>query len=297
MMKKFYDFIAIGRGPAGIQAAIYTSRAKISTAVIGLDAGSLKMAADVENYYGIAGRVRGTSLQKVGERQAESFGAELINEAAVGVSYSEGGFFITTADSTYECRALLFATGAGRAKAPIGGLDALLGKGVSYCAACDGFFFSGKKVGVLGYSDYAAHEAMELLGITEKVTIYTNGRDCEFSPSSEDIIKSNDIKIVSKPVAGILGEEVLTGIRLADGSAEELDGLFIAYGIAPGSDLALKIGVAVDAHGDIVTEKNQETNVLGVFAAGDCTGGFRQVAKSVGEGAVAARSIIDYLKA
>ena len=289
-VNKKYKLVIIGKGPAGIQAAIYTSRARIPTVVIGIDAGSLQLASKVENYYGVSGQVSGIELQAVGEKQARSFGVDIIDSAVVGLGYSDDGFFVATPEKRYECKAVLLATGSSRVKAPVDGLERFTGKGVSYCAVCDGFLFKGKAVGVLGYTDYAAHEASELSAVTADVTIFTNGN--EYVRSTAD----KEIKIETAPIASVFGDEKLSGIRFSDGREVGIDGLFVAYGIASGSDFARKIGVSATENGDIETDANQMTNIPGVFAAGDCTGGFLQLSKAVGQGAVAAKSIMDYLK-
>ena len=293
---KRYGLIVIGKGPAGVQAAIYAARAKIPVAIFGFDEGSLKLAQKIENFYSVQGSISGLDLHKIGVEQAKRFGVEQINSVVVGLGYSDdGGYYVATPDSKYECSALLLATGSQREKAPVEGVEGFLGRGVSYCAVCDGFFFSGKKVGVLGYTDYTAHEAMELRNITEDVIVFLNGRDGEFSPLSRAFFVDKGVRIIESPIEKILGEEKLTGVQLSDGTEEALDGLFVAYGIASSSDLAQKLGIVLSENGDIVTDIGQKTNIPGVFAAGDCTGAFRQVSIAVGQGAMAAKSIIEYL--
>ena len=290
-----YQSIIIGKGPAGLQAAIYLARARLNILLIGLDTGSLLRAEKVDNYYGMSIPLSGPALQKIGENQVGKLGVEIMNASAVGLGYLDSGFFVLTPDDKFTGETILIATGSTRVKIPIEGLARLEGRGVSYCAVCDGFFYRDKRVGVLGYSDYAVQEALELKAITEDVTIFTNGRKLEIN--SEAAKKHvNQFRIVADPVSALVGEDKLAAIRLGDGSEQQLDGLFIAYGIAGSSDFAKKLGVALTSDGSIATDIKQATNIPGVYAAGDCTGGFRQIATAVGQGAVAAKSILAFIK-
>lgn len=299
-----YDAFIIGKGPAGAQAAVYVARAGLRAAMTGHDSGSLALAALVENYYGFPEPVSGAELQRRGEAQARSFGATVYNYQVTGFGYGDDGQYLIHTDAAeFSAKAVLIATGAKRANAPVKGIGAFEGKGVSYCAVCDGFLYRGRKTGVLGNAGYALAEARELAAINDKVAIFTNGAPDNFGDSgavpgfSENAVPRAPVfEIVRDPILGLEGDERLTGIRFQNGGFRELDGLFIAYGTAGSSDLAKKLGVLLTEKGDIITDGNQATNIPGVFAAGDCTGSFRQAAVAAGQGAAAARGMIEYVR-
>ena len=290
------DVLIIGKGPAGLQAALYTARAGLLTEVAAHSAGSLALAERVENYYGLQAPVSGSELQRIGESQARSFGASIRDCQVVGLGYSDNGaFHASTTSGDYCAKSILIATGVKREKVPVDGIELFDGKGVSYCAVCDGFLYRGKKTGVLGYGEYAFTEARELAAINGRVSIFTNNETPDFGIDPDDM--DQDIyEIVTTQIRRLEGEERLGGLRFQDGSFRAVDGLFIAYGAAGSSDLARKLGIIVDGKDNIITDQNQETNIPGVFAAGDCTGVFRQIAVAVGQGAIAAKNIIEYVR-
>lgn len=290
------DALIIGKGPAGLQAAIYLARAGFAAAVVGHDAGSLALAEKIENYYGQAEPLSGADLQRIGEAQAQSFGITLYGEQVTGFGFGDDGSYnVNTTAHEFTAKTILMATGAKRAKAPIKGIEAFEGFGVSYCAVCDGFLYRGKEVGVLGSGEYAFSEASELAAIIGRVTIFTNGETPMFGVKPSDL-NPDKFEVVSEPVKSLEGNGALTGIRFQNGGLYPLDGLFIAYGTAGSADLAKKLGVLLTERGDVVTDRDQATNVPGVFAAGDCTGVFRQIAVAAGQGAVAARTMIEYMR-
>jgi thioredoxin reductase (NADPH) len=265
------DAIVIGAGPAGISAALYLARAGIKTAVIGsLDKTRLSKAHLVQNYFG-AGEKSGAELLKTGKQQAEKFEAKFIEGEVVSVEKTKDGFETETSSEKFRAKAIIIATGASM-KSSIKGEKEFLGKGVSQCVACDGPFFKNKKVAVIGSGDFAEKEAKELQSFTKHVKI-----------------------IESQKIREIFGKKFIEGIVYKDGKRENFDGIFIAGELASAGNLASMLGVPVK-DGFIVIDKNCATVVPGVFAAGDCTGGIMQVAKAVGEGAVAAINAIAYIK-
>ena len=290
------DAVIIGKGPAGAQAALYVARAGLRAAVVGHDAGSLALASSIENYYGFPEPVSGAELQRRGEAQARSFGIPIYDYQVTSFGYTEDGkYLVHTTGGGISARSILIATGARHGKAPLAGVDKYEGKGVSYCAVCDGFLYRGKKAGVLGNAEYAYAEARELAAINGSAVIFTNGAPQDFGLPNGGPDPSV-FEIVCEPIQGLEGGDNLTGIRFQNGGFRELDGLFIAYGVAGSSELAKKLGVLLTAKGDIITDQNQATNVPGVFAAGDCTGAFRQIAVAVGQGATAARAMTAFLR-
>lgn len=287
---KNYDVIIIGRGPAGISAALYTVRANLSTLVVGRDASALLKASKIENYFGFAS-VSGAELLERGAAQAKALGAELLDADVTALGTGET-FTVRTAQDEFAAPAVLIATGQAPRRPKIPGIAEFEGKGVSYCTTCDGFFYRGKKVGILGGGDYAVQEAMELEPFTKDITLYLNGDSAAFTGVYAE--KAAGYRIVPTPVKSISGSKTLGEIDLETGR-EKLDGLFVASGTASSVDFAVKLGVEVRDNA-ILAGANQATNLPGIFAAGDCTGGFKQVSVAVGQGALAGRGIIEYVR-
>lgn len=281
------DVIILGNGPAGISAALYTTRAGIATTVIGRDAGALTKAHAIENYYGFPEPIPGEQLIQNGIAQAKQLGAEVITDEIVGLSY-DGNFVLTGKSGSYRAPVLILATGSSRSTPRIDGLSRLEGHGVSYCAVCDAFFYRGKDVAVLGSGEYALHEAMELLPVVGSVTLLTNGKEPEVDIPRE-------IKVVKGEISSIQGDSVLESVLLKDGTSVLVSGVFVAIGVAGSTDLARKLGAEVKGN-TIVVDDSMQTNLPGLFAAGDCTGGLLQVAKAVYEGAQAATGVIKMLR-
>ncbi|EGD47446.1 FAD-dependent pyridine nucleotide-disulfide oxidoreductase [Ruminiclostridium papyrosolvens DSM 2782] len=286
------DVIIIGKGPAGISAALYTVRAGLRTLVIGLDNSALHKTDRVENYYGFAEPVSGKYLLEQGEQQARRLGVKFVHSEVIALEKAEY-FEVYTADENYSAKAVLMATGQQTKKVNINGLEEFEGRGVSYCTTCDGFFYRGLKVGLVGFKDYAMHEAMELEPLTKNITIYTNGNELELTEKYK--FHASRFSINNKKIKSVAGNEVIEGITFEDGSVEKLDGLFVAFESASSVDFARKLGV-ITKNNSIVVNENQGTNLNGLFAAGDCTGGFKQIATAVGQGAMAGRKIIEYIR-
>lgn len=282
-----YDIIIIGAGPAGISAALYTLRANLNTLIIGKDGGALEQTDKIENYFGTGGVISGKELLEKGITQAENLGASFAKEEVVSIEWMEN-FTVTTQSNRYEAKAVIIATGNKRNTAKIKGIDTLEGKGVSYCAVCDAFFYRGKNVGILGNGEYALHEAMALKGVVNSITIFTDGKEI-----TADF--PEDINIVTSPVEEIQGEEKVSGVKTKDGNIYPLDGVFVAFGTAGAGELARKLGLPIE-NNRISVNEDKSTMIPGIFAAGDCIGGVLQIATAVGEGAEAALSVIKYLK-
>lgn len=287
---KSFDVIIIGKGPAGISASLYTQRANLHTLVIGGNFGGLWKTHSIENYYGFEQPISGRELLETGVRQAARLGVTLVQDEVTGIVYGDP-YAVKTARDEYTAPAVLIATGQAPQRPDIPGIRDFEGKGVSYCTTCDGFFFRGKKVGVLGSGNYAIQEAEELKPFTQDITIFTNGAKEAFDESAA---AAAGMRICREPLRRLAGTDVLKTVVLASGE-EPLDGLFVASGTASSVDFAVKLGVEVRGS-DIVVDSRQSTNLEGIFAAGDCTGGFKQVATAVGQGAVAGRHIIEYVR-
>jgi len=283
------DTIIIGGGPAGVTAALYTARAGLSTTILYKDHGALKKAK-VENFYGHM-EISGKQLVEIGLEQAHHVGANVLSEEAVGITF-EQNFTIQTTTDIHTARAVILATGASRATPRIKGLSALEGRGVSYCAICDGFFHRGRDVAVLGHSAYAMHEIMDLLPIANSVTLLTNGKKPAIDFPDNVIVRTEKVKEVCAQ-DGMLGK-TLCGVLLDGGDVVELSGLFIAIGVAGGVELARKLGAVVQNNAIFVDEKSR-TTVDRLWAAGDCTEGLKQIAKAVADGAIAGTDVVKCL--
>lgn len=286
-MRDKYDVIIVGGGPAGVSAALYTLRAGLSTAIIMRDEGTLGKVAEIENYYGFSAPVSGKALAGSGLEGAIRLGADILRAEVVGVEFLEN-FSVKTKDAALSARAVIMATGSSRKKAGVAGLERFEGSGVSYCALCDAYYHRGKDVAVLGAGAYALHEAVELSHIVRSVTLLTN------TAEPEEAVPEN-IKLDKRKISSLEGEDKLERIVFADGEPLSVSGLFIALGVAGAGDIAKSIGALTDGKYITVDDKMM-TNVPGLFAAGDCTGGLLQVSKAVYQGALAGDSAAKLLR-
>ena len=266
------NIVIIGGGPTGISAALYTLRAGIDTKVVVNGESALQKAENIENYYGFPGGISGPELLENGIKQAKELGADIVEEEVVGLGFEEK-LIVKTNKGVYEADAVIMAMGQQRKAPSIPGIKEFEGRGVSYCAVCDGFFYRGKTVAVLGSGEYAMAEAAELKPLADKVIMIENPEEVE-SFEGTDVIK----EIVYK-----------------NGEKTDIDGLFVAYGTAGSGDLARKLGIMTEGNKILVDEK-MATNVPGIFAAGDCIGGVLQVSTAVAEGAIAAKSAISFVR-
>jgi thioredoxin reductase (NADPH) len=281
-----YDVIVLGKGPAGIQAAVYVKRANLNVLVIGKDGGALGWTEHVGNFYGFD-HITGPELLEKGIQQAQTLGIEVKSCEVTSVSYL-GHYLVKTTEAEFEAKAVILASGAPRTRVKIDNLKNLEGKGVSYCAICDAFFYRQKEVAVIGHGEYAAQEAHELINIVGSVTVFTNGEE----PTGHF---DERVKIITEPIQAILGEDRVSGVQLKNGDSFPVHGVFVALGSASATDLALKIGALVE-NNKIVVDDKKMTNVPGLFAAGDCTPGIMQIAKAVGDGCIAGIEAIGYVR-
>lgn len=278
-----YDVIVIGSGPAGITAAIYAKRRNLSILVISKGNGTLQKAEKIDNYYGFENGISGKELYVNGIKQAKNLGIDFIEDEVINIEYINQ-FTIETVNSKYEAKAVILATGVSRNVPNIKGIKEFEGKGVSYCAVCDSFFYKGKDVAVLGDGNYAIHEFETLKPIASSVTILTNGNTMVEN-------RDSSIEVNSKKIREFRGDTKLEEVEFEDNTIQNLNGVFIAMGTASSSDLARKIGARIE-NNNIVVNENMETTVPGLFACGDCTGGLLQISKAVYEGAKAGLAVL-----
>ena len=292
---KDVETVIIGQGPAGLSAAIYTSRGGIKTALVGCDP---KVAGDydIDNYFGFHETVSGKELVDRGVMQAKRFGAELVCDRVLGIHFDDTGRYVVKTESNeYRTCSVILATGVSRKKPDIPGFEKFDGRGISWCVSCDGFFFRGKKVLVAGEGNYAANQAIELMDYTPHVAISTLGKKSTITPEYMVRLRELDIPVIEKGIKELRGEETLSGVAFSDGEEYGAEGIFIALGDASSTDFASSLGIITEGN-FIRVDRDMKTNAPGIFAAGDCTGGFLQIAVAVGEGAIAARSAIAYVK-
>ena len=280
-----YDVCILGRGPAGLSAGIYAVRAGAKTLALGKADGALTKAKRIDNYFGIS-TISGPALLEQGEKQYTALGGEIADLEVTAAEMSPGGFALHTPEQTFETKTIILAMGRARKSASIAGENDFLGKGVSHCAICDGFFFKKKKIGVLGSGAYAASEAAQLMAFSPDVTVFTDGVE----PQAE-----MPCEVQTAKLSKLVGEQRLSGVVAEDGTEYPLDGFFIAKGTAGTAEFALKLGVRTE-NGCILVDANGMTALPGVFAAGDCLGGLCQVSTAVGTGALAGQRAAEYVR-
>ena len=272
------NVVIVGSGPAGVSAALYTARAGIDTTVLSRGPGALARAEGIQNYYGFPEAISGAELEQRGIEGAKAVGVKFVETEAVGLTFTDK-LTVETLDGEFPADAVILATGASRAAPPLPGLKELEGHGVSYCAACDAFFYHGREIAVLGSGEYALHEVSALLPVVSKITLLTGGAPltAQFPP---------EVTVRTEKIEAILGEGAVSGVRLAGGEVVPAAGVFVALGVAGSTALARKMGAEVEGN-RIVVGPDMMTTIPGLYAAGDCTGGLLQVAKAVYEGAQA----------
>jgi len=280
-----YDVIIIGAGPAGVSAGLYAKRSGLNVLILYNGESNLEKATEIENYYGFPETIDGKSLYLNGIKQAQNMGIVVKNEEVLHIEKVDT-FEVKTVLQTYTSKTVIIATGNKKLRPNIKGILDFEGKGISYCAICDGFFYRNKNVAVIGNGKFALSEANDLKRVTNNVTILTNGG----SDTAFDGFTVNDVKIKE-----IQGDQKVRTIIFEDGTTLDIDGIFIALGEAGGSDFAKKMGVILDKD-NIVVDENMQTNIEGLYSCGNSTGGLLQVCKAVYEGAKAGLSVSNFLK-
>lgn len=292
--------VIIGSGPAGLTAALYTARAMLKPVVIAGHqiGGQISLTAEVENYPGFFSdekHLTGPELVDIMQRQAEHFGARIEFDEVVEVDFTKGSpFYVKTYGKEYEAEAVIVTAGASPRRLGIPGEEEMIGRGVSYCGTCDGFFFRGKDIVVVGGGDSALEEGLFLTKFANTVKIIHRRNELRAGPVLQKRAFANEkISFVWDTVVDeILGNGVVqkikaTNVKTGETAEMNTDGVFVFIGHFPNSKF-LEGQLAMDEHGYLITDELMRTNVLGVFAAGEIQDPvYRQIATSVGQGAAA----------
>ncbi len=305
MKKRIYDTIIVGSGPAGLTAAIYASRAKLKTLVFAgsTPGGQLTLTTDVEDFPGFPDVIQGPELMVRMRQQAEHLGTEFIDKDATEVELRSKPFKVTSGPETFLAKSLIFATGASAKWLGLPSEQRLIGKGVSACAVCDGAFFKGKKIALLGGGDSAIREALFLTRFASEVSvIHRRDKLRAFPALQEKAFSEAKIKFIwNSVVEEVLGRDKVEGVRIKNTNTSErkklaIEGLFIAIGHKPNTDF-LKGKVELDKKGYIVVKDKTRTSAPGVFAAGDVHDWhYQQAVTAAGAGCMAAMDAQKWLE-
>ncbi|MDQ7837772.1 MAG: thioredoxin-disulfide reductase [Thermodesulfobacteriota bacterium] len=295
------DIVIVGAGPGGLTAAIYGERSGLKCVVLekGVVGGQVALTPVVENYPGLT-RVAGKSLVDLMAQHARQYAHIHQGEEVLEIKPDEQ-IKVGTNRGKYICRAVILATGAKHRKLGVPGEERLYGRGVSYCATCDGYFYKGKKVIMVGGGNSAVTEALYLDSLGVGVTLVHRKDKLRAELRLQESLFSRKIPVSwNSGVHEILGDKTVTGVRIEDtktGKTEEMpvDGVFISIGYEPVNELAKKTGVELDEAGYVKADRRQRTNVPRIYAVGDITGGVKQIVTAVGQGAVAAMTAFEDL--
>ena len=298
-MKENYDLIIIGAGPSGLTAALFALRYKLKVLVIGQElGGQLNYAHKIENYPGIHS-IHGHELTKIMKAQVENLGCKRIEQEVKGIMKEKGMFKIITDSSSYYAKAIILGLGTMRRKLNLPQEGKFIGKGVSYCVTCDAALFRNKTVAIIGGSNAAIMDAMLLVKYVKKLYVIYRGSKLRAEPIRVEQIKKNKkIQVIyNADVRDIHGKKFLESITLSNGKKLAVNGLFIEVGNVPHTILTSRLGVKTDSQGYIIVNQDMETNVKGIYAAGDCISKkLRQLVNACGDGAVAAFSAYRFLE-
>lgn len=284
-VKCMYNTIIIGMGPAGVTAGIYLKRSNLSVLMIGTEESALVKTEKIENYYGFENGISGKELYEKGIKQAQNLGVDVSKEEVIKIEKGEI-CRVYTDKNVYESKNIILATGNKKNKPNIEGIEEFEGRGISYCAICDGFFYRQKNVAIIGSGNYAFSELKDLINIAKNITILTNGKDIRENRNEE-----TKVDICTKNIKKIDGENRVSKIIFEDDTSMDIDGIFIAEGIAGSTEFAKKIGILTDKN-KIIVDNNMRTNIEHIYACGDCVGGVLQISKALYEGMIAAFDII-----
>ncbi len=303
--KNHHSIIILGSGPAGLSAALYAARAELKPLVFsGLVLhGQASLTHSIENYPGFPEGIGGEALGSLFQQQAERFGAVVEYDQVTAVDLSKRPFRLETYSKSYSADSVIIATGADAKKMNIPGEKELTGRGVSYCATCDGWFFKGKDVVVVGGGDSALEEAIFLTRFAKNVTVIHRRNELRAGTILANRAKNN-LKITfiwDSIITEIIGDETVSAVRIKNVRNNEernfkTDGVFVFIGHKPNSEI-FKGHLEMDERGYVIVDKLMHTSVPGVFAAGEIADPiFRQVVTSAGMGAAAAIQAVHFIE-
>ncbi|HID30359.1 MAG TPA: thioredoxin reductase [Desulfobacterales bacterium] len=298
MTENLYDVAIIGCGPAGLQAAIHSAGKKAKVVVFGKPRKSSLYKAHVANFCCSETVISGKEMLEAGKRQAEGFDAVFLEEDVIETKNENALFsLVTESGKSFTSRTLILTMGVARKKLRVKGEKELTGRGVSYCVDCDANFYRGLDVAVVGNESAAATGAMTLLSYAK--TVYLICRKPMMTDTLYEQLRNSEVKIIEDTwVKEVIGTNEVEGVLLKNGETVKVNGIFIELGAKGALELAANLGVVFDQEtiSFVETDKKQQTNVAGLYAAGDITGQPWQIAKAVGEGCVAGIEAAEYAK-
>jgi thioredoxin reductase (NADPH) len=298
-LEKTYDLIVLGGGPTAIGCAIYAARFAMDLLIVGKTFGGLIATTHVVENYPAIKSISGQGLMDMFRDHMDSLKIPYITDEIRSIEKIEDHFELHSFFQKFKAYSICLATGSERKKLGIPGEEEFTGKGVSYCATCDGPFYKDKTVAVIGGSDSAAKEALFLAESAKKVYIIYRRDEIRAEPINKRRVFNNPkIELIYKTnIVEIKGDRSVKSVIFDNGKEFEIDGVFIEIGSLPNSDLAERIGVETNEKGEIKINRKSETNVTGIFAAGDVADApFKQAITGVSEGVIAAYSAFDYVK-
>ncbi len=299
------DIIIVGGGPAGLTAAIYTARMGLKTLLVDAQmiGGRASTAPQVWNFPGFPDGITGVELVDLMMKQTQKFQTELkYPDEVIELSLKDKMKNVITRSGQFSCRSVILATGTQRKKLLVPGEEVLVGRGVSYCLVCDGPLYRGLNVAVIGSGNEAFEDAIHLANLVSKVFLITQSEEITAEQALIDEVKAIvNLELIKGQLLTIQGEDLVSALIYSlhsDGSEHELliDGIFIAVGSVPMTSLMKKAGITVDEKGCVIVNRRQETNLEGVYAAGDVTCGGMQIITAAGEGAMAAMQAHRFVK-
>ncbi|MCX6695497.1 MAG: FAD-dependent oxidoreductase [Candidatus Altiarchaeota archaeon] len=296
-----YDLIIIGGGPAGLTAGIYAARRKLKTLVVerGLCGGQMQIAHELGNWPGVES-VNGQKLAGDMEEHARGVGVEFLMDEVVDLDLKGNVKRVRTRDKTLECSAVILATGGQHKKLNVAGEESFVGRGVSYCATCDGPFFKDKVIAVIGGGNSAVEEALYMTDVASKVYLLHSEGRLSAEEVIQDKLKNSPVELMlDTTVEEICGTDFVEKIVLNSSGKRRglpVQGVFISIGQVPSIQTAKKAGIKLDEKGFVTVDKSMKTNLPGVYAAGDVTGEIPQVVIASGSGAIAALEAYKHVK-
>ncbi len=300
-----FEIVVIGAGPAGLTAAIYSAWLGLKTVVLeaGVAGGRAGLALNIENFPGFPDGIEGGELVNKMLQQAVRFKAEFrSDEEVIGLDLKSELKKVVTRRQTYEAPTVIIATGTQRRKLHVPGETEFLGRGVSYCAVCDGPFFRNKPVAIVGDGEGAVVDALSLADVASNITIVTHEKGLNVESNLLAKLQNRpNIEIVKGQVTEIIGQQTVDALRFLSSDLQsevelKVRGIFVALGSVPMTDIVKKAEINTDSGGCLRVSRQQRTNIEGVFAAGDCTCGGMQVITAAGEGAMAAMKASAYVR-